>query len=151
MRMFAKLPCGRPAHVSLLIVLAAAFIPSALGQVLNQHDEPKAQDMPQATVAQEIRGVVKVTIGADKMRGFLAPRALGMMSSPGDNQLPDPLIPQILQSSGVPTLRYPGGSYADNYHWSTYKPTKFQASDQSGNYAPNNDFGHLAHLLDQIC
>lgn len=139
-----------PAYVPLPIVLAAVFVPSVLGQVLNQHDEPKAQDMPQITVVQEIKGVVKVTVQADKVRGFLAPRALGMLSSLGDNQLADPLMPQILQFAGITTLRNPGGSYADNYHWSSYKPTKFQGSDQLGYYAPNNDFGHLAQLLDQV-
>ena len=71
------------------------------------------------------RATVKVTVQADKARGFLAPRALGMASSAADNHLMDPLMPQILQSAGVTTLRYPGGNYSDTYQWSTYKPTKW--------------------------
>jgi alpha-L-arabinofuranosidase len=60
------------------------------------------------------------------------------------------MMPQILQSSGITTLRYPGGAYADNYHWSTYKPTKWQGTDQLGYYAAQNDFGHFVRLADQV-
>ncbi len=117
-------------------------------QVLNQHEEPKAQEMPKATVVQEIKGTVKVTVDAEKRRGFLAPRALGMVSPVADANTIDPLMPQILQSAGVTTLRYPGGSSADNYHWATYKATKWQGTDQQATYGANNDFGHFVQLLD---
>jgi hypothetical protein len=99
------------------IVLMVLLVPprgSAQSQVVNQNNGPgRSQDMPQADVALEIKGTVKVTIQADKTRGFMAPRALGMASSAADNHLLDPLMPQILQSAGVSTLRYPGGSYSD--------------------------------------
>jgi hypothetical protein len=99
-------------------------------QVMNRGNDPgRSTDLPQTTGTQEIRGIVKVAVQADKPRGFLAPRALGVFVSAGDNPLMDAMMPQILQSSGVTTLRYPGGTYADNYHWSTYKPTKWQASE----------------------
>lgn len=102
------------------------FSDIAFSQVYNQRSEPQAADLSQtATTAKEIRGAVKVTIQADKPRGFLPPRGLGVFSSAGDNQLMDPMMPRVLQSSGVTTLRYPGGAHADNYHWSTYKPTKW--------------------------
>ena len=111
----------------------------------NNHTE-RSQDMPESQVSLEIKGTVKVTVQADKVRGFMAPRALGMASSIGDNQLMDPLMSQILASAGVSTLRYPGGNYSDNFHWSTYKPTPARYSP----YAANNDFGHLVGLLDQV-
>jgi hypothetical protein len=122
---------------------------AAQSQVVNQNNGPgRSQDMPQADVALEIKGTVKVTIQADKTRGFMAPRALGMASSAADNHLTDPLMPQILQSAGVSTLRYPGGSYSDHNHWSTYKPTKLQESDppQYAYYAAGNNFGHFVGL-----
>src|SRR5947208_9086693 len=132
-------------------VLVLLAVQTTLGQVLNQHEEPKTADFSQTgSTQQEIRGAVKVTVQADKPRGFLPPRGLGVFSSAGDNQLMDPMMPQILQSSGVTTLRYPSGAYSDNYHWSTYKPTKWQGTDQLGYYAPNNDFGNFVHLVDQI-
>ncbi len=134
------------------IVLMVLLVPprgAAQSQVVNQNNGPgRSQDMPQADVALEIKGTVKVTIQADKTRGFMAPRALGMASSAADNHLTDPLMPQILQSAGVSTLRYPGGSYSDHNHWSTYKPTKLQESDppQYAYYAAGNNFGHFVGL-----
>ena len=138
-------------------LLAAVFLvaasPKAICQLNNSSNFPgepqKNTDMGQVQEAPEIKGTVKVTIQADKLTGgFVAPRALGMNSSLGDSHLVDPLMPQILQSSGVTTLRYPGGRYSDSYHWSTYKPTKSQGSDPQ--YAANNDFGHFVALLDQF-
>ena len=126
----------------------------ANGQGLSQNGqgEHAKQDIQDVDVAEEIKGPVKVTIQADKLKGFLAPRALGMASSAGDNHLMDPLMPQILQSAGVTTLRYPGGNYSDHNHWSTYKPTKLQASDppQYAYYAAANDFGHFVALMDKF-
>ena len=91
-----------------------------------------------------------MTIQADKFTGgFVAPRALGMASSVADSHLMDPLMPQILQSSGVTTLRYPGGRYSDTNHWSTYKPTQ-GVGPSFPPYAANNDFGHFVGLLDQF-
>ena len=143
-----KRKSGRLVWFAAVIILVAS---AAFGQVLNQHEEPKAADFSQTgSTKQEIRGAVKVTVQADKPRGFLPPRGLGVFSSVGDNQLMDPIMPQILQSSRVTTLRYPGGAYADNYHWSTYKPTKWQGTDQLGYYASQNDFGNFVHLVDQI-
>src|SRR5437667_1317657 len=139
-----KRKSGRLVWFAAVIILVASAM---LGQVLNQHEEPKAADFSQTgSTKQEIRGVVKVTVQADKPRGFLPPRGLGVFSSAGDNQLMDPMMPQILQSSGVTTLRYPGGVYADNYHWSTYEPTKGTAWQ----FAQNDDFGHFVRLIDQI-
>jgi len=118
--------------VAAAITALLVFFPAnAVSQVLNQHSEPTAQEMPKTTVTQEIKGTVKVTVEADKRRGFLAPRALGVVSLVGDKDLMDPMMPQILQSAGVTTLRYAGGNYPDNYHWSTYKLTKWQGTDAS--------------------
>ena len=100
--------------------LASLLVSPAIahGQGLNQNGagEHAKQDIQDVDVAQEIKGPVKVTIQVDKLKGFLAPRALGMASSTGDNHLMDPLMPQILQSAGVTTLRYPGGNYSDHNH-----------------------------------
>ncbi len=101
--------------------------------------------MPQATVVHEIKGTVKVTVEADKPKGFLAPRALGVAWDMASNDIVQPLMPQILMSAGVTTLRYPGSSFADSYHWSTNKTTWGQ-----GTLSPNNDFGRFARLLDNF-
>jgi hypothetical protein len=97
-----------------LMVITALLLPfvaqNGFSQVLNQHSEPTAQEIPKATVTQEIKGTVKVTVETDKRRGFLAPRALGVVSLVSDKDLMDPMMPQILQSAGVTTLRYPAGT-----------------------------------------
>jgi hypothetical protein len=134
-----------------MLATAIATLPLG-GQVLNQHEEPKAADLSQTgpSAPHEIRGTVKVTVQADKQRGFLAPRALGVFSSVTDTQLMDPMMPQILQSSGITTLRYPGGTNADNYHWSTHRATKWQGTDQVTTYAPHADFGNFVRLIDRV-
>jgi len=151
-RLAANLGIAVASLAAAITALLVFFPANAVSQVLNQHSEPTAQEMPKATVTQEIKGTVKVTVEADKRRGFLAPRALGVVSLVGGKDLMDPMMPQILQSAGVTTLRYPGGNYPDNYHWSTYKPTKWQGTDASHGdpYDPKNDFGHFVRLLDQF-
>ena len=64
----------------------------------------------------------------------------------------DPAIPSLLRATAITTLRYPGGGYADNYHWSTYKSTRWQAEEppKYGYYAPDNDFGHFVSLIDKV-
>ena len=143
---------------SLLAAVLLAVSPLAIGQSQseNRPQEPDRNSQIESTQAAElpteIKGPVKVTVQADKITGFIPPRALGMASSVSDTHLMDPLMGPILRSSGVTTLRYPGGVLSDNYHWSTYKPTKWQATDppQYANYAPGNDFGHFVGLIDQF-
>src|SRR5690349_5219558 len=97
-------------------------------QVFNQHDNAAPQDMPTGTVVQEIKGPVKVTVSMDKPRTFLAPRAIAVNASIGDSHLMDPELPALLRGAGITTLRYPGGGFADNFHWATNKPSNSQAA-----------------------
>lgn len=95
--------------------------------------------------AQEFKGTVKVLVQADKPKAFLAPRALGVSWDIAGNEIQEPLMPQILASSGVTTLRYPGSRFADIYHWSTNTTT-----GPGGAAAPGNDFGRFSQLLDRF-
>ena len=97
-------------------------------------------------------GPVKVKIDVAKPLTFMAPLAMGIHTSVYDNHLMDPSIPSLLRATAITTLRYPGGGYADNYHWSTYKSTRWQAEEppKYGYYAPNNDFGHFVSLIDKV-
>lgn len=65
-----------------------------------------------------IEGVVSVTVDASKVQNFVAPRAMGMHTSVYDNHLGGQQLAEILRSAGITTLRYPGGGFSDNYHWS---------------------------------
>jgi hypothetical protein len=95
---------------------------------------------------------VKVSVDASKLRNIVGYRAFGIHTSVYDNNMVNPEAVKMLNAAGVNTLRYPGGGYADNYHWSTYKPTKWQAQDPPnyGYYAPNNNFGNFGMLLDYV-
>jgi len=107
-------------------------------------------DVSNATVTSS--GPIKVTVDFSKPRSFMAPLAMGIHTSVYDGHLMDASIPSLLRATAITTLRYPGGGYADNYHWSTYKPTRWQAEEppKFGYYAPNNDFGHFVSLIDKI-
>jgi hypothetical protein len=121
-------------------------------QQLNRQDVGRPQDLPEVTVAPEIKGVVKVTVDMDKGRTFMAPRAMAMNASIADANLTDPDLPGLLRNAGITTLRYPGGAFADNFHWSTNKPSNSQApvSSRYSGYAPNTDFGHFVSLIDRV-
>ena len=95
---------------------------------------------------------VKVSVDTSKLRNIIGYRAFGIHTSVYDNNLISPQVVALLKAAAINTLRYPGGGYADNYHWSTYKPTKWQAEEPAkfGHYAPNNNFGNFAMLLDYV-
>ncbi|WP_327722234.1 hypothetical protein OG381_47795 [Streptomyces sp. NBC_00490] len=44
-----------------------------------------------------------------------------------------PAIPGLLSAAGMKAVRYPGGSYADIYHWQTH-------TTEGGYVAPNTGF-----------
>lgn len=112
----------------------------------------KSKEMAAVKAVQSITGIVKVTVDADKPGNIMAPRALGIEANVSDGTLMDPAVPGLLRDAGITTLRYPGGGYADTYHWSTHKVTNSQAplAQRYSYLAPNTDFGHFALLLDQF-
>jgi hypothetical protein len=100
----------------------------------------------------EIKGTVKVAVDAGKPRGGMAPRVLAVETQVSDQNVVTMQDLNLLKGAGVTTLRYPGGGYADSYHWSTYKPTSSDApiAQRFSNFAANNDFGHIAALADRL-
>lgn len=51
-----------------------------------------------------------------------SPLAVGLNGAAWDGNLIAADVPKLLRFAGVQTLRYPGGSTADNYHWSSNSP-----------------------------
>jgi hypothetical protein len=141
-----------PRGVRALAAVPVLLGPLAAGQIFNQHEPGGPQEMPTTTVAREIRGTVKVTVEMDKARNFMAPRAMAVNASVADGHLMDPELPALLRGAGITTLRYPRGGFADNYHWSTNKPSNSQASiaQRFSGLAPGTDFGHFVRLIDQV-
>jgi alpha-L-arabinofuranosidase len=121
-------------------------------QDLQRNAGPAAMQSDAPTAQTEIKGTVKVTVEADKARGVMAPRALAVETHVSDQNVVTVAVLNLLKGAGVTTLRYPGGGYADNYHWSTYKPTNSQATiaQRFSNFAANNDFGHIVALADHL-
>ena len=77
----------------------------------------------------------------------VAGTAYGMHTSVYDNQNGNANLPSRLIESGVNTLRYSGGGYADIFHWSVNKFSPWQDGTY-GYQGPNTDFGHFVGLLD---
>lgn len=104
-----------------------------------------------AGMAQDaIAGPVNVIIDTAKHGNFMAPRAFGIHTSVYDGALADPKVAALLHDDGIYTLRYPGGGYADLYHWSINKLNNWKQTAKPGYLAPNADFGHFVHQLDRI-
>jgi hypothetical protein len=70
------------------------------------------------------------------------PFGFGMHTSVYDNALHEPTTPAALNQAGITMLRYPGGGYADNYHWSVHRLSPFHSSGElsSGYLADRSDF-----------
>ncbi len=74
--------------------------------------------------------VANVTINATNVISTVQAGAFGMFMAVWDGWGPGTAAP--LKQAGVTALRYPGGSYADIYHWSAYLTSPVDGED--GNY-----------------
>lgn len=126
------------------------------GQLRNGKDAPTGQrwdsgDAGVSAAPQSLASPVKVTVEADKIRNYMGPLAMGIHTSVYDNALMSPAVPGILGAAAIHTLRYPGGGYSDQYHWSAYKATRFKATNppEYGYYAGGNDFGNFVKQIDK--
>jgi hypothetical protein len=88
-----------------------------------------------------------VTVNTATTLFTVASNAYGIHTSVYDNQNGSGTLPTRLIESGVNTLRYSGGGYADVYHWSVHKLSPWQDGSY-GYIGPNTDFGHFVQLLD---
>ena len=76
---------------------------------------------------------VAVTVNARAGLATVPTTALGVNDAIWDTHLGTPQTSDLLKSAGVRMLRYPGGSYADIYHWEDH-------TAPGGYVAPNTDF-----------
>lgn len=82
-------------------------------------------------------------------RAVVAPHAFGMHASVYDNALGDPELPALLHEAGITLLRYPGGGYSDNYHWSTHAMSPW-SDGRTGYLGPGTDFGSVAGVVERF-
>jgi alpha-L-arabinofuranosidase len=79
----------------------------------------------------------------------VAAEMMGVHTSAYDNSMTAATTPVLLKAAGVRSLRYPGGSYGDAYHWSTHTTT-VSASGTAPYVAPGAHFGAFVALIDSI-
>jgi chitodextrinase len=76
---------------------------------------------------------VLVTVNARSGLASVPDTGIGVNHAVWDSELGTEAVSDLLRSAGVDTMRYPGGSYADIYHWA-------DNTAPGGYVAPNTDF-----------
>jgi alpha-L-arabinofuranosidase len=99
-----------------------------------------------------------VTVNVSSNLAVVPATGYGLHTSVYANTFGDSKLPADLNQGGVSMLRYPGGGYADEFHWSASRPALGSGNGyglapwwgQAGNYGymgGNTDFGGFVHLL----
>lgn len=98
------------------------------------------------TIGSGVGGAV-VVVDTSVSRGVVSDTAFGIHSSVYANQWPNAQLPARLSESGVTMLRYPGGGYADAFHWSITRAS-WENGVVGGGLSPwwgePNNFGYVA-------
>ncbi|HEX8007623.1 MAG TPA: hypothetical protein VF482_14490 [Trebonia sp.] len=85
------------------------------------------------TAAAAAAPAVNVTVNADEGLGTVPGTAYGLNQAVWDVQMNTPASVNLLSQAGVEMMRYPGGSYGDQYNW--------QMNTVTGGYvAPGTNF-----------
>ncbi|WP_234341537.1 LPXTG cell wall anchor domain-containing protein [Streptomyces sp. NRRL S-646] len=80
---------------------------------------------------------VGITVDAGTSLGTVPSTGVGLNTAVYDSYMTDTTASSLMKGAGVRQLRYPGGSYADAYHWKTH------TLDGGGWVAPGTDFDHF--------
>jgi hypothetical protein len=91
---------------------------------------------------------------ADSPIASVSPDMMGVHTAVYDGLLTtSSTTPMLLKDAGVTSLRYPGGSYADLYHWESNTGTATPAAGAGSNViyvATTANFGSFALLLERM-
>ena len=96
-----------------------------------------------APAAQADPAPVPVTVNARSGLSTVAGTALGVNDAVWDAQLGTTAVSDLLGAAGVKMIRYPGGSYADIYHWK-------DNTAPGGYVAPDTDFDTFMGSVQRI-
>jgi hypothetical protein len=77
-----------------------------------------------------------VSVDATRQLANYSATTPGLNTQVYDAHMNDSAIPGLLSGAGIGMMRYPGGSYADIYHWQNN-------TADGGTVAPNSDFDHF--------
>ena len=93
-----------------------------------------------------------VTVNVSSNLFTVGNAVFGIGTAVYDNTWGDTSLPGKVMQSGVNTVRYPGGGYADVYHWSAGMDSPWFATTgtttNTGYVASGSDFGHFVKFLD---
>src|SRR5579883_2015430 len=70
------------------------------------------------------QNTANVSVDAYKKLGTMPQQGLGLAVEVWDPYMMDASVPGLIRGDGFKILRYPGGSYADLYHWQTNSATQ---------------------------
>jgi len=95
-----------------------------------------------------------VTVDLGAVGRVVSPDLMGIHTSVYDGNMTTlETTPALLKAAGVTSLRYPGGSYADLYHWELTTATWTPAAGAGGNgiyVATNTDFGSFVGFMERV-
>jgi hypothetical protein len=77
---------------------------------------------------------VSIGVDATQTRATIPATAFGLNTAVYDSHMNDSAIAGLVRNAGFGALRYPGGSFADIFHWQT------NTADNGGYVAPNTGF-----------
>ncbi|MGW1183631.1 cellulose binding domain-containing protein [Streptomyces drozdowiczii] len=104
-------PSHRPPHA---LARAAAVLTASLALLTSLTGVA-----PAATTATD-GADVDVRVNAQAALGTLTGAARGVNTAIWDSHMNDPEVADLMKAADVGVMRYPGGSYADIYHWETH-------------------------------
>jgi hypothetical protein len=89
--------------------------------------------VPLLSTTRAAAATATVTVNAGQSLGAIPAGGQGINFAVYDGHMNDAAIPGLLSNAGVNAVRYPGGSFADIYHWQTN-------TADGGFVAPNTNF-----------
>jgi hypothetical protein len=107
----------------------------------------------QAPIAITAGTAATVTAALGTIKNTVSPDLMGVHTSVYDNNMQLTTTPDLLYAAGVTSLRYPGGSYADLYHWENNTGTWTPASGGGSNtiyIASQTDFGSFLYFMSHV-
>jgi hypothetical protein len=86
---------------------------------------------------------VDVNVNTAEGQGTIPDTAYGLNSAVWDSQMNVPEVQDLLSAANIGTLRYPGGSYGDIYHWK-------DNTAPGGYVAPGTDFDSFMGTVKKV-
>ncbi|MFH9042049.1 cellulose binding domain-containing protein [Streptomyces sp. NPDC017966] len=121
---------GRPTGTGTRhLARAAAALAAALALLAPLNAAGTASAAAPGTAAAD----VDVRVNTQASLGRMPDTARGVNAAVWDSHMNDPEVAGLMKAADVGAMRYPGGSYADIYHWETH-------TAPGGYVAPGTDF-----------